>query len=292
MPNKTQNIVFRENVITKSIDVVSKFYNIGRQDSEKGYYYKPHIHEEFEFVYVIEGSIKTRIDGEEFTVEKGGFYFVQPSQQHEEFSDSEFVSFYYIKGSFYRNDGKTAYITQNKSQQVIQDCPQELKKTITRMFSEMDAKRLGYWQMMEALITELLCHVIRTCYDDTPEFSFGRAATKPSYGNHIVNRVAEIMKANEKRILSVAEMSSAVCVSESYLYSVFKKHLNTSPKKFQMMLKIDQAKLMLLRTDLTVKTIAMYYGFEDVASFNKAFKRLCGVSPREYRLQCKKEFVR
>ncbi len=289
MSKKTENLVFQEKLIDKSVDVVSKFYNMGRQNSAAGYYYRPHIHEEYEFVYMVEGELKTRIDGEEFAVSKGDVYFVQPGQQHEEVSESGFVSFYYVKCNFYCSDGRIAYITKDISKQIITKGKAEFKKIFEKMFREIKNRQLGYWQMMEALVVELLCCALRSFVQKDSNIPLDMSQRKENYGNKILDKAVEYMRENESKLLSVEEIASAISVSESYLFTLFKKQLSVSPIKFMMTLKMTQAKIMLIRTDLPITVIAKQYGFDDVSHFSKVFKKICEVSPKEYRKQCKKE---
>lgn len=284
---KTQNIVYQENVLNQSVNVISKFRNIGRQDSEHGYYYRPHIHEEFEFIYIIQGKIKAKINGVDIEAKKGDVYFVQPGQQHEEFSESEFVSFYYIKCFIHRLDSKVAYITSDINNQKFTPKGTNFKRIFDSIFEEVSKKNIGYWQVVEAQTMELICNVLRMFSKPNTFNYLKEESLKPAFNNRIINDAVEVIKVNERRFLSVKELADKVSVSESYLYAIFKKHLNVSPEKYMMEIKMDQAKLMLVNTDMSVKNIANYYGFDD-SHFSKVFKKMFDVTPLEYR----KDFIK
>ncbi len=287
MAKKTQNIVYRENIITQSVNVVCKFMNMGRQDSKNGYYYKPHIHEEFEILYIISGTLTPKINGVDVTVKEGETYFLQPGQTHEEFSDSNFVSFYYIKCNFYRIDGKVAYLTNNIQDQIINSNKKEFKKLFEDMFKEVQNKKLGYWQILESTLVKMFCNLLRcnTSLNSTNYEAYGIQEYKQEYSNPTINLVIEYMKANEHRILSMEELAHSASVSTSHLHYLFKKYLNMSPIKYMMTLKMDGVKLMLVQTDLPTKSIAQFFGFEDYSYFCKVFKRYCDVTPLEYKTQ-------
>ena len=50
-----------------------------------------------------------------------------------------------------------------------------------------------------------------------------------------------------------------------------------------MQLKLNQAKSLLLGTDMPVKIIAFETGFESIYHFSKVFKEKTGSSPSQYR---------
>ena len=288
MNKKTRNIVYRENVATQSVNVVTKFFNMGRQDSENGYYYKPHIHEEFEIIYIIDGTLHPKIDGVDLKVKKNELYFVQPGQQHEEFAEDGFVSFYYIKCNFYGMDGKIAYITNDINSQVISNNKSEFNTIYKKMFKEVHSKKMGYWQILESLTLIVFCNILRIVNNKSNNDSLnylGFDEYKPHYGNPIIDKTIEYMNANENKMLTIEELADSVHISPSYLFSLFKKQLNISPIKYMMSLKIDHAKIMLAQSDLSAKAIANYLGFDDYSHFCKVFKKNTEVTPLEYRNQ-------
>jgi len=72
-------------------------------------------------------------------------------------------------------------------------------------------------------------------------------------------------------------------------YSGFRKHFERRtrlmPYQFLLRHRIDRACARLIQTDQAVKSIAYDCGFEFVESFNRAFLRLKGMSPSQYRHQ-------
>jgi transcriptional regulator GlxA family with amidase domain len=54
-------------------------------------------------------------------------------------------------------------------------------------------------------------------------------------------------------------------------------------------LKIQKASEMLMKTDLSVKEIAEWMGFEYQSHFTKQFKSILNISPSDYRHQVRQE---
>ena len=56
-----------------------------------------------------------------------------------------------------------------------------------------------------------------------------------------------------------------------------------SPQKFLMKFRITKAAELLYNTDLPIANIAYSCGYSDPLAFSKTFKKIKGVSPKEYR---------
>jgi AraC-like DNA-binding protein len=70
----------------------------------------------------------------------------------------------------------------------------------------------------------------------------------------------------------------------------FQRRLETLGVNYTMVLEqvqLQEAKYYLKNTDVTITIIAVGLGYSDLAHFSRAFKRLAGISPSEYRRQQK-----
>ena len=61
--------------------------------------------------------------------------------------------------------------------------------------------------------------------------------------------------------------------------------MGCSPQEYLVRLRIDKAKSLLERTDLSINDVANAVGYTDQMAFSKIFKQNCGLSPRSYREQ-------
>lgn len=88
--------------------------------------------------------------------------------------------------------------------------------------------------------------------------------------------------ANYARPLSISSLANHVGLDRSYLYSIFRKYLNLTPKAYLTRLRMDKA-CELLATPLTVSEVALSVGYEDSLLFSKVFKKEKGVPPSQFR---------
>lgn len=83
--------------------------------------------------------------------------------------------------------------------------------------------------------------------------------------------------------LNVETLSRIFSVNRSSLYRCFVKHLKTTPNRYIIKTRMEQAKELLKGTDLSIKSVAQSVGYTDQFWFSKLFKKEIGLSPSEYR---------
>lgn len=92
-----------------------------------------------------------------------------------------------------------------------------------------------------------------------------------------------ILETSGARDLDIRQVARAVGTSVSHLHRLFKEALGTSPLRYAREHLIAQAKDALGSTSLSIQEIAKRLGYDDPLYFSAVFKRITGVSPREYR---------
>ena len=100
--------------------------------------------------------------------------------------------------------------------------------------------------------------------------------------------VTELMQAKIEDELSLEEMAESVGLSTAYFSHMFRKSTGVTPHQFVLRLKVERAKEMLRAAEVRVLDVAVACGFKTQQHFARMFRRLCGVSPTEYR----QEFLR
>ena len=111
--------------------------------------------------------------------------------------------------------------------------------------------------------------------------------TREENTNNYINKAIEFIQNNYHNPIKVSDIANYVCLNRSYLSTVFQNNLNMSPQKFLMEFRITKAATLLYDTDLPITNIAYSCGYSDPLAFSKAFKKIKGVSPKEYRLKKK-----
>ena len=86
---------------------------------------------------------------------------------------------------------------------------------------------------------------------------------------------------------SIESLASDMCITRGYLNRKLKTITGMTAQQYVQRIRMEQARLILeSRTEVTVVDLAMQCGFEDSASFTRAFRRVFGKTPSQYREDC------
>jgi len=83
--------------------------------------------------------------------------------------------------------------------------------------------------------------------------------------------------------LSLETVSMAVGFNPAYFSSLFKKETGKNFLEFVTETRINAAKSILVKTDMDIADVAAHVGYTDIKYFSGLFKKITGLSPREYR---------
>jgi AraC-like DNA-binding protein len=95
-------------------------------------------------------------------------------------------------------------------------------------------------------------------------------------------KAERFMKANLAEKITLSRIAAHMHTSPSSLSHLFQLETGVPPKRRMRQLRIDQAKILVLRGE-KLKAVAESVGFGDEFQFSKAFKAITGVSPRAFR---------
>ena len=83
--------------------------------------------------------------------------------------------------------------------------------------------------------------------------------------------------------LNIEQLADKACMSKDHYIRVFKHETGETPNAYITKRKMEKAELVLLTTDLPVKSIADLLGYDDYSYFNRIFRKNSGMTPLQYR---------
>lgn len=102
--------------------------------------------------------------------------------------------------------------------------------------------------------------------------------------SHVIN-AERYMIDNFSKGINISDVAQHLNIDPKYLYKLFVKHYNTSPKQFLNNLRITRAMELLLNPDLPIGEISNSCGFIDSTQFSNFFKKHVGLSPTVFRCE-------
>jgi transcriptional regulator GlxA family with amidase domain len=103
------------------------------------------------------------------------------------------------------------------------------------------------------------------------------------HGDAVVREAQEWLRAHHSQPDPVAVVEALAGISPRSFKRRFKQATAHSPLAYVQHLRIDRAKELLEEGQLAVDAISWKVGYEDVAFFNRLFKRITGLTPSAYR---------
>lgn len=91
------------------------------------------------------------------------------------------------------------------------------------------------------------------------------------------------IESNYQKSISLDQMASLASMSKYHFVRLFRREAGMSPVRYLKFVRIQRAKELLKRADLSVLSAAHRVGFQDVSNFNKNFKNIEGCTPSQYR---------
>lgn len=102
-------------------------------------------------------------------------------------------------------------------------------------------------------------------------------------GSNIAQSVIRYIQKNISKKISVREMAESLRINRTYLCERFKTDTGSTIGDFIMKTKIEEAKRMLKLSKLTIANISDYLSFSSQSYFQTIFKKIVGLTPKEYR---------
>jgi len=97
-----------------------------------------------------------------------------------------------------------------------------------------------------------------------------------------VRATIAIMTASSRHTLSVSDLAKMVRLSPWRFTHLFKAETSKSPRQYLKEVRMQQAQDMLQNTSLTVKEVVYAVGLSDRSHFSREFKKLHGLTPKEF----------
>lgn len=104
----------------------------------------------------------------------------------------------------------------------------------------------------------------------------------PKYDSSL-DRALSFINQNFEKKLTISEISESTLIPKSSLYKFFNNYLGCTVSDYINLKKIEKATELLLTEELSISEISEKLGFSTQQYFSKAFKKLKGISPSQFR---------
>lgn len=159
------------------------------------------------------------------------------------------------------------------------DRPDTILSALSRSLLCATGQELPNRMLVEQLSLGLLTHFGETYGGMRPldDRRVGKLATWQE------RRAKEILHARFGSAISTSQVAAECRLTPSHFARGFRKCFGTSPHRYLMRLRIEEAKKLLVRNDLTMEQIAGTCGFGSQAYMTRVFRQWTGITPGQWR---------
>lgn len=100
--------------------------------------------------------------------------------------------------------------------------------------------------------------------------------------NKIISMAKKYVRENAGKTISLQDVANDLSISPGYLSTIFKQSTGISFIDYVTDTKIELAKRLLKESNLKIYQIAEMTGYENAYYFSKVFKKVTGITPREF----------
>jgi AraC-like DNA-binding protein len=163
-----------------------------------------------------------------------------------------------------------------------QDAP-EIVALLRIIIAEAERKPANYRSVIRGLIMALMgqLHRLRAKM---------KSAVPPPYNREAIVRIAPALQhiaSCYDRDVSIAGLAERCRMSAQTLWRLFLAATGCSPQQYLTRVRMQMATALLLESERSILDVSLDVGYESVSSFNRHFRALKGMSPREFRRRAK-----
>ena len=242
-----------------------------------------HNHSFVEMVYLENGEGTQKLGtGQKMPLKKGDVFIIVDDTQHSIRPTCEEKEFRIINILFEKQAIDVDYTLLQTIQPKNFPVHHPIVKYINEYLHEYETKREGYALRMKGFIYLILAEYIS--FNRDTHCVRGRPV-----GADYVREATRYIHENYNQKLTLEMIAEKVCVTSGYLQRLFRQNCKTSVVEYLLRYRMENACRMLVETVLTIHDISVAIGYSDVKNFYYRFKRIFGVTPKQYRNNHKKE---
>lgn len=189
-------------------------------------------------------------------------------------SGNSSFDFRYLSIFFNRNGGFQNRLERNS------EITNQVSKHLLDIEQEFIMQTPEYELMVKAMMLKALVLILRGCSHEIKQEDNHMAAY---YNLSSVDKIINYIDSHIAEEIKLEDLSEVVHMNPAYISFFFKKNYGKNIFEYITIKRIERSKEFLLSTNKSIIEIANICGFNSTAGFNKAFKKITGFTPSDFR---------
>lgn len=279
----TRYLLTKNNVYDLDFELIY----ISKSKFENDWHSTLHMHPFTEIFFITSGQGTFQIGDEIVSVKESDLILINPNCSHTERSVSSSNPLEYIvfainnlaigtsPSSLTDDDTKDTLNTYkilnfNKKKS-------EILYNLNTLIRELEEKNLNYELACKSILTLFLIQVMRNTSSDifiTENFE---------KINIECMKIKNYIDSHYSENITLDFLSNLTYVNKFHLVHLFTKEMGISPINYLINKRIDESKNLLSTTNYSIRDISSIVGFSNSSYFSQMFKKITGISPKDFR---------
>lgn len=257
----------------------------------KDYIKQKHWHEEYELLYVINGYVDISIEKEIYRVHPNEIFIISSGVVHYYEEGCKTVDICVVR--FSRDLLKCfSDSVQNLLIHFLSDVlhifsDQNMGRIMRDLMKSIEAEdSLEFESIMTINIHKLLFHMYKES-----DIVYERIPVRRNQNSETINNMILFINEHVNEKITLKDVASHFGFSDSYCSRYIKEKTGMTFVELVNNQRIERAKQILRTTDVPITDIVFRTGFSSIQSFNRVFKKFCGINPSSYRSSREKPMI-
>lgn len=249
------------------------------------YHYRnrPTAIDQYVLIYCVKGSGKYSVDGKHFEVKENQYFILPANKPHAYASNNEVpwtIYWIHFRGTLASYYGEDAIEPRDVSASVNSRIADR-----NNIFEDIFLTLSDGYTIDNLRYTTSLLHFYLGSLRYLPIYRKCHKVKEENTDNHciVVNAALKYMEENMERQITLKDLATYTGYSVSHFSSIFSSSTGHSPLNYFNMLKVKKACELLDTTDMKITQISGKVGIDDPLYFSRIFKKIVGISPKQYR---------
>lgn len=293
---KLEHILDTYNCIIPYEDMRVKVNRFTYTITDEGLFAPVHMHNDYEFHYIVSGKGHITIGDVEFDVGKGDIYITNPYVNHSEFScESDPMVLYAIECQFEFSEHQKNKIDKfeiSTISKVLEEVHYQAfhdNGTIINLLDcirkENNEEKFGYFLLSKAMIMECIVRTIQLAIDNTDSIKLIKSKHRAYSVEMRASSIKNYIDVNITNNIGIEEICKYVFLSEKQINRLFCEKFDKTVSQYILDTRFEISKKLLVTTSDNLENIALNSGFTSYQQMYRVFVRKLNITPKQYRIK-------
>lgn len=251
----------------------------GKEACKPNHSFGPGLRDMYKVHFIHQGTGIVRTPGETYKLTVGQAFFTFPG--HVVFYQADEVDPWTYSWIGFRGEQADSILSRTSLSPVRPVFPMDVKvmPNLYEMLNEATQVEGSRDLRLSALLLDFLSVVIELA--PASPIAFAHRRSRDEY----IHRCLDFLHNHYSENIMVQQLASMIGLDRKYLSVIFRETTGLPPQQYLLAYRMERACELLKKGTLTIGEVARSVGYQDALVFSKAFKKLKGISPKQYRNQ-------